>query len=86
MTNELHIYKVLLFGALKDAARVTEIEVQAADGISLEQLMDALRAQYPALQKYFPHVRIAVNFDYTSGDITVRSSDEIALIPPVAGG
>jgi molybdopterin converting factor small subunit len=29
---------------------------------------------------------VAVNLQYATGDLIVREGDEVALIPPVAGG
>jgi molybdopterin converting factor subunit 1 len=79
-------YQVLLFGALKDAAQGSSISVKAAEELSVQQLLDEIAAQFPALARYLPHVRVAVNCEYSSLETTVNAGDEIALIPPVAGG
>jgi molybdopterin converting factor subunit 1 len=81
--------EVLLFGALKDAANSNSVVIALPTGTStlaLDELRDLLAKQHPALARYLPHVRIAVNREYSCGDEQVKSGDEVALIPPVAGG
>lgn len=81
--------EVLLFGALKDTAHANRVDVVLPTDmstLSLEALRDLLAQQHPALARYLPHVRIAVNCEYSSGDEQVKPGDEVALIPPVAGG
>jgi molybdopterin synthase catalytic subunit len=81
--------EILLFGTLKDAARSDRVTIalpQGASTLSLDELRHVLAEQHPTLERYLPHVRIAVNCEYSSGEERVRPGDEVALIPPVAGG
>ena len=79
-------FEVLLFGALKDAALADRITVRGTQTLSVAQLLQALAIQHSSLQDYLPYVRVAVNCEYTGGEQEIQSGDEIALIPPVAGG
>ena len=79
-------FNVLLFGALKDAARADCITVHTPETLSVSELLQALGQQHVSLKKYLPHVRVAVNCEYSRGEQQLYSGDEIALIPPVAGG
>jgi molybdopterin converting factor subunit 1 len=81
--------EVLLFGALKDAVHSASVAVAVPVGastLSLDELRAALAEQYPALERYLPHVRVAVNCEYCNGQERIQIGDEVALIPPVAGG
>ena len=80
------VYEVLLFGALKDAAQASNIAVRASAELSVPLLLSLIAQQFPTLEKYLPHVRVAVNCEYSALDQNIKVGDEIALIPPVAGG
>jgi len=49
-------------------------------------LLDRLCARHPELDAYRPIVRVAVNGVYAAASDPVAAGDEVALIPPVAGG
>lgn len=74
--------KVLLFGILADAIGQPFIEVEEAKDT------DALRRQlvvaYPALNMY-PYV-IAHNKKVINANQSIVQGDELALLPPFAGG
>ncbi len=57
-----------------------------ADTHTAGQLMDQLCERYPALTAYRGITRLAVNGRYAEDDTPVADGDEVALIPPVAGG
>ena len=77
---------IQLFASLKDAAKTSKIEVEIAENASVAQLLEAVARDFPALEKWLPHVRVAVNEEYATNDQIVREGDDIALIPPVSGG
>jgi molybdopterin converting factor subunit 1 len=78
--------QILLFGALKDAAGTPAVTIEAHGEMTVEALLERLCAQYPSIAKYLPHTRVAVNYEYCNTSQQVKEGDEIALIPPVAGG
>ena len=81
--------KVLAFAGARDVIGAGELEL-AADELGETRtaggVMDAICAKYPALEAHRPIIRIAVNGTYVDDDATVKEGDEVALIPPVAGG
>lgn len=82
--STLHL-QVLLFATYADAFGATEIVLDLPDGATVGELVTAVRARAPhaALP---PHPLVAVNHAYASSGSVLSTGDEVALIPPVAGG
>ncbi len=74
--------KVLLFGILAEKAGRTEMEVENID--SSDALTDHLTSKYPSFADY--KFRISVNQILINGNKKFRDGDEVALLPPFAGG
>ena len=72
---------VLLFGVLTDVAGKSKLEIKAADVDSLKEI---LLNQFPDLNKY--KFQFAVNKEIVEQNIPLNEGDEIALLPPYAGG
>jgi molybdopterin converting factor subunit 1 len=81
-------YTILLFASVREAAGAESIAVELATDkpATVQQLLAAIAAQYPAIAQWLPHARVAVNCAYAQANESVMPEDEIALIPPVAGG
>lgn len=79
-------YNLLLFASLKDAAGAGEIAVSNRADCTVQELLQACGEQFPILAPWLEHVRVAVNCEYADVTKTVSSHDEIAILPPVAGG
>lgn len=82
--------KVLAFAGARDLVG-PELEVKLTDAdlapaCSAAQLMDRICALFPALAPHRKSLRMAINGVYAKDDELVRPGDEVALIPPVAGG
>lgn len=77
-------YRIKAFGITKDivGARETLLELQ---GDTVGSLRSALKNRYPSLAE-IRSLMIAVNNAYAEDTLSLRESDEIALIPPVSGG
>ncbi len=81
------MFRILLFAVLKDAAKRDTLELHdPRPELSLPELLELCEEACPALGKYLPHVRVAIDCEYASGTARVRPEQEIALLPPVAGG
>jgi len=78
--------KVRLFGAPREALGWRELEREIDDGLTAGQLVEGLMHEYPILNGYAPALKIAVNRRYADLDTELREGDEVACIPPVAGG
>lgn len=78
--------QIQLFASLKAAAKTGRIQVEMPDGSTVAQLLEAVARDFPSLEKWLPHLRVAVGEEYAAPDQILREGDEIALIPPVSGG
>jgi len=74
--------KILFFGRLKDITGVEEIEINGHE--NLESLKKFLIEKFPGLRREV--FTIAINFEIAGDDIKLKQDDEIALLPPIAGG
>ena len=77
--------KVALFGITRDIVGTSLIELPAPAPTTVGQLLAEMRRQYPALGE-LRSCAVAVNNEYAGPDTLLHTTDEIALIPPVAGG
>ncbi len=80
------IVSIQLFASLKDAAKASQISVGIPDGSSVSQLLEAVARDFPTLEKWLPHCRVALGEEYATGEQIVRAGEDVALIPPVSGG
>ncbi|QYJ15520.1 hypothetical protein Rxycam_01344 [Rubrobacter xylanophilus DSM 9941] len=78
--------RVLFFGAAADRAGVREVEIPAAEGVTLGELWAALARRHPNLSPMRESLAFAVNGEYASEEDPVRPGDEVAVLPPVSGG
>jgi len=65
---------------------VPELSFELGGAETADQLLAEVCARYPALEPYRRSIRVAVNGEYARPGDPVRPGDEVALIPPVAGG
>ncbi len=72
---------VLLFGVLADVTGKSAITMEAAD---LDSLKENLLTQFPVLKQY--RFQFAVNREKAARNISLNRDDEVALLPPFAGG
>lgn len=84
MTGRFEVL-VRLFGQHREAAGGSVVSVQLAEGGTVGDLRRALAAD-PALGISLEGAAVAVNRTYQSDEAPVVDGDEVAVIPPVAGG
>jgi molybdopterin converting factor subunit 1 len=81
---------VLLFASYADAAGRAEFEVAIPHGGTVSDVVAEVQrtlAGNPSGSHGIPaKPLVAVNQEYASYERVVRAGDEVALIPPVAGG
>jgi MoaE-MoaD fusion protein len=77
---------VRFFAGCREAVKQDEATVAVSDGATLSDLQGALAAQFPAIAHYVERVRYSVNWEYVTPDVELSDGDEVAMIPPVAGG
>jgi len=78
--------RLLFFAVLRDITGQTETELELAGGTRPADIWQQLRAQYAKLADYAQPPMIAINESYESPDVELHDGDELAFIPPVAGG
>jgi molybdopterin synthase catalytic subunit len=78
--------RLLLFALYRDLTGVGELEVEVRDGADAASALAALRAADPRFAPLPERPVIAVNREYALLDTRLREGDELALLPPVAGG
>lgn len=76
----------LFFAAYRDILGVGELSVELTDGATVADLVDELRGRGAPFDSLPAEPAIAVNRVYALHHEVLASGDEVAFIPPVAGG
>jgi molybdopterin converting factor subunit 1 len=84
----MHSMKVrlLFFAVLRDIAGSDERELSLQEGATAGDVWQTLRATYAKLADYTQPPMVAINEEYAEPEAVLRDGDELAFIPPVAGG
>ena len=78
--------RLLFFAVLRDITGQSEAELELAGGTRPRDIWEQLRAQHAKLADYAQPPLTAINESYESPDVELHDGDELAFIPPVAGG
>jgi len=78
--------RLLYFAVMRDIAGTSAAEVDLPAGTRAVEVWESLRAKHRELAAYRLPPMIAVNEEYVEPDQMLRDGDELAFIPPVAGG
>jgi len=76
---------VLLFASYADALGHDRIALDLPAGASVRDLIEHIR-RLPGAERLPPAPLVAVNQEYASVQHRLTAGDEVAIIPPVAGG
>ena len=76
---------LLLFASYADAFGASSLAMELPQEATVGQLLTVIRS-FPGADRLPPRPLVAVNQSYAGLDSVVREGDEVALIPPVAGG
>lgn len=76
---------ILAFGIAKEILGGQSIDIQLGDSVTIEELKNTLKNQYPRLQQLTSFM-IAINGTYADEEQMIQPGDEVAIIPPVSGG
>ena len=76
---------LLLFAAYADALGASTLDMELPHDATVGDVLSAVRAR-PGADRLPPTPLVAVNQQYATLESIVREGDEVALIPPVAGG
>lgn len=78
--------RLLLFALYRDLTGVGELDIDVQDGSSAAAAVAALRERGARFARLPERPVVAVNREYAQLDVQLRDGDELALLPPVAGG
>jgi molybdopterin converting factor subunit 1 len=78
--------RLLFFAVLRDITGSDERELVLAEGTRARDVWQLLRERHTKLTAYVEPPLIAINQTYATPDALLRDGDELAFIPPVAGG
>lgn len=76
---------VRLFALFREQAGQGELQLSVPAGSQVRDLMSELARRFPSLT-HLAVGAVAVNQVYASYDHALEAGDEVAFIPPVAGG
>ena len=77
---------VLYFAVFREKLGTDSELLELPDGAKVSDAIAALAAKHAPIAKLAGRFRVAVNQDFAPDDLALRDNDELALIPPVAGG
>lgn len=78
--------RLLFFAVLRDIAGADRRDLSLPEGTTAREVWQALRSEFPKLGDYTQPPMTAINESYADPDAILRDGDELAFIPPVAGG
>jgi molybdopterin synthase catalytic subunit/molybdopterin synthase sulfur carrier subunit len=78
--------RMLAFAGAREVLGAGELQFPLATSCSTADLLGRICERFPALVPYRASLRVAVNGSYAAPGDLVSAGDEVALIPPVAGG
>ncbi len=74
------------FGPLREATGTKELGVRLPEGARLRDLATLLAREHAGFRELAPRLRAAVNQALVEDDPALADGDEVAFLPPVAGG
>jgi len=77
---------VLYFAVFRDRLGRDEEQLELPDGARVRDAIAALAARHAPIATLLGKFRVAVNQDFSDDEVVLADGDELALIPPVAGG
>jgi len=78
--------RTLFFATYRELLGRSELEVELPDGATVADLVERLRARGSPFDGLPARPTVAVNRAYASLSSSLGPGDEVAFIPPVAGG
>jgi molybdopterin converting factor subunit 1 len=80
------IVKVLYFASAQGLANMKSENMRLRKGGSLKDLAAEMLRLHPELKSIEPTIRYSVNFEIAEENAPLHDGDEVAVLPPVAGG
>ena len=77
---------VKLFGAMREAVGEKELSVALPEGSRVRDLVALLARDHELIDRFGERLATSVNLELAPRGTVLREGDEVALLPPVAGG
>lgn len=77
---------VKLFGSVREEAGVPEVELSVEEGARVADVRGRLAEKYPIFESLGERLAASVNLEVAALDTVLQEGDEVAFLPPVAGG
>ena len=80
--------RIRYFAWIKEITKKDDEVIDANHPKTLEELKEHLGKLYPELKKHLLKdvLRFAINQEYVSKNLNLKTIDEVAIFPPVSGG
>lgn len=78
--------RTLFFAHYRDVVGSSSLEIELPAGATVGELVETLRSRGAPFDRLPVDPAVAVNRSYTGGERVLSAGDEVAFIPPVAGG
>lgn len=78
--------RTLFFASYRDLVGAPSVSVELVEGSTVAQLVGELRGRGGPWDRLPSDPAVAVNRTYAEAGHVLRAGDEVAFIPPVAGG
>jgi molybdopterin synthase catalytic subunit/molybdopterin converting factor small subunit len=80
------LFQVRAFGGLVERTGLTSLPVELPVGATVGDLRRTIAAAHPGVAMLLPRVAVAVDLEVVDDAFVLADGQEIALLPPVAGG
>jgi MoaD family protein len=77
---------VQFYAQLRDLVGVRELDVDLADGATVQELLEQVYAKQPALRSHDKSILIGAGVEFVDRSYELKQGEEIAIMPPVQGG
>ena len=74
------------FASYRDLIGSSSLDVEVPDGATVGELIRLLRSRGQPYEELPEEPAVALNLSYSRLDAALTDGDEVAFIPPVAGG
>jgi molybdopterin synthase catalytic subunit len=82
----MNTIRVLLFGACREAAGESELNLEFADSPNVLEVFGELKRRHSSLSAFEPSVLFAINEEHAQRGQVLTDGDTLAVFPPVSGG
>jgi molybdopterin synthase sulfur carrier subunit len=86
MSNNAIKINVLLFGALREMAGASELNLDLAAPADVASAWSEIKKRFPSLEKFERSALFAVNEEHARKEQPLADGDTLAIFPPVSGG